>query len=63
VRLIALAGRDAGDDVRAVVDHLLGVEAAFLPGKALDDQTRVVVYEYAHAISGLGLAIFEWARV
>ena len=34
----AFAGRDAGDDLGAVGDHLLGVEGALAAGEALHDQ-------------------------
>ena len=50
----ALAGRDAGDDVRAVLDHLLGVERAGRAGHALDDEPRVVSDEDAHLAHLLG---------
>jgi hypothetical protein len=51
VRLPALSGRDAADDCRSVLDHLLGVERAFGPGKALDDDTGVFINENAHPIA------------
>ena len=47
--LAALARRDAADDLRAVLHHLLRVERAVAPGDALHDQRRVVVDEDAHA--------------
>ncbi len=46
--LAALAGRDAGDDIAAVVDHLLGVEAALVAGDALNEDRRLFVDENAH---------------
>ena len=39
--LAALAGRDAGDDVRAVGAVAQAVEAALAAGQALDDEPRV----------------------
>ena len=47
--LAALAGRHAGHDVGAVVQHLAGVELALAAGDALDDEPRVAVDEDAHA--------------
>ena len=47
--LAALAGRDAGDDVRAVLPGGLGVEPAFAAGDALYDQAGVASDEDAHA--------------
>ena len=44
-----LARRHAGDDVGAVVLHLLGVEAALAAGDALDEESRVRPDEDAHA--------------
>ncbi len=44
----AFAGRDAADDVGAVVDHLLRVESAFAAGETLDDEACFFVYENAH---------------
>ena len=44
----ALAGRHAGDNFRAVLDHLLRVEAAFAAGEALHDQASVLVDQNAH---------------
>ena len=54
VGLPALAGDDAGDDVRAVLDHLLGVEGAFFSGQALHDEPGVLVNEDAHSIADWG---------
>ena len=46
----ALAGRHAGDDLRAPRrDHLAGVELALAAGDALDEQPRVAADEDAHA--------------
>ena len=47
-RLAALPRRDAGDDLRAVLDHLLRVERAVAAGDALHDELRVLVDEDAH---------------
>ena len=47
----ALAGRDAADDLRAVLNHLLRVEAAFASGEALDDDASIFVNENAHVLS------------
>jgi hypothetical protein len=44
----AAARRDAGHDVGAVVQHLLGVEAAGRAGDALDEDARLLVDEDAH---------------
>jgi hypothetical protein len=44
----ALAGRDAADDVGAVIQHLLGVEGALVAGDALDDDRGGLVDEDAH---------------
>ena len=46
--LAALAGGHAGDDLGAVLHHLLGVEAAFAAGEALDDDFRLGVDKDAH---------------
>src|SRR5207247_3282914 len=35
---------------RAVCDHLPGVEGALVPGKALDNDTRLLVEQDAHAV-------------
>ena len=48
VRRAALARRHARDDVGAVAEHLLGVEAALLASDALDDEAGILVYEDAH---------------
>jgi hypothetical protein len=45
----ALAGGDAGDDIGAVGQHLLGVEESFAAGDALHHQAGVFIYEDAHA--------------
>src|SRR5574338_524466 len=47
--LAALARRDAGDDLGAVLQHLLGVERAVAAGDALDEQPGALVDEDAHA--------------
>ena len=44
----ALAGRDAADDLGAVLDHLRRVELALAARDALDDNLGVLVYEDAH---------------
>ena len=49
----ALAGRDAADELRAVVAALLGVERAGL-ADALADDARVLVDEDAHGIASSG---------
>ena len=41
-RLAAAAGRAAGDDLRAVLDAALGLEAALASGDALDEDARVL---------------------
>ena len=41
--LASLAGDGAGDDVRAVLDHLFGVEAALAARDALYHDARLVV--------------------
>ncbi len=43
-------GRDAGDDLRAVLDHLLCVKAARAAGDALHQEPRVLADENAHRI-------------
>src|SRR5437762_8813978 len=45
----ALPRGDAAHDVRAVPDHLPGVEGALVPGKALDNDARLLVEQDAHA--------------
>src|SRR5208283_4774846 len=47
----AFAWRDAADNRGAVGDGLLGVEGAFLAGETLNEQARVFVDEYAHALA------------
>src|SRR5712664_116282 len=44
----AFAGCDAANHVRAVLDHLLGVEGAFAAGEALNEQASIFVYKDAH---------------
>src|SRR3546814_9624326 len=51
MRLPALAGRDAADHLRAVIERGLRMEAAGLPGHALVDDLGVLVDEDAHLIS------------
>src|SRR3546814_11557134 len=51
MRLPALAGRDAADHLRAVIERGLRMEAAGLPGYALGDDLGVLVDEDAHLIS------------
>src|SRR5690625_4908965 len=48
VILTALAGRDATNHLRAVLDGLLGVKAALAAGNALTDDFGVFVNQYAH---------------
>src|SRR5439155_27080722 len=48
-RLAALAGRDPGDDVGAVVAHLSAVEVAFATGDPLDHQPGIGPDQDAHA--------------
>ena len=43
VRRAAFAGRDAADDVRAVVTHLQHVKRAFFAGDSLNDQTCIFI--------------------
>ena len=47
--LAALAGRDAGDDLRAVGAVAQAVEAALAAGEALDDELRVAVDDDRHS--------------
>ncbi len=47
-RFAATAGRDAGDDVRAVLGALFGVESAGFASDALHKQARVLVNEDGH---------------
>ena len=44
----ALAGRDAADDARAVVEHAADVERGGTPGQALHDHTRFATNEDSH---------------
>ena len=53
VHLAALAGRDAGDDLGAVLAHLLGVERPGAAGDALDDELGLLADEDAMATSPL----------
>lgn len=46
--LPAFARRDAGDDIRAVFQHLLRMERSFPSGNSLYDQTCVLINQYAH---------------
>ena len=50
----ALSGRDAGDEVGAVLEHLLGVEGPGAPGDALAEEARSLVDENAHDRSSAG---------
>ena len=43
VRGAALAGRDAADDIRAVITHLQHVKSAFFARDALHDQACVLI--------------------
>ena len=61
--LAAAAGRDAGDDLRAVLDAALGLEAALLAGDALDEDAGVRVDEDAHCWSPGRLASVGWTLV
>ena len=47
-RLAAAAGRAAGDDLRAVLDAALRLEAALAPRDALHEDARVLVDQNAH---------------
>lgn len=49
VRRAAFAGRDAADNVRAVIAHLQGVESSFLAGESLDNQTSVFINQNAQS--------------
>ncbi len=44
----AAPGRDPGNDLRAVLDALFGVEGTLPARQALTDDTRVLVDENAH---------------
>ena len=55
--LPALAGRDAGHDLRAVAHHLLGVERTVATGDALHQQARAPVDQDAHARTSCAFAI------
>ena len=46
--LAALAGRDAGDELRAVGAVAQPVERALAAGEALDDELRVLVDDDRH---------------
>jgi hypothetical protein len=46
--LAALAGRDAGDDLRAVIEREFGVAAAEITGDALDEDLGGGSDENAH---------------
>src|SRR5205823_6398098 len=54
----ALARRDAGDDARAVLDHLLRVKRARRAGHALDDELGVESDEDAHDLPPAALTTF-----
>src|SRR5690606_27809718 len=61
-----LAGRDAPDERRAVVNHLTGVERPFPAGESLDHESCVLVDEYAHEIRirfGFGWCLPRWSGV
>src|SRR5439155_297559 len=45
----ALSRGDASHDIRAVGDHLLGVEGALVAGEALDDDAGLLIEQDAHA--------------
>src|SRR5581483_5551485 len=49
--LAALPRRYAADNVRAVIDGLLGMECAFTPREALKQNFCVFVDQYAHCAS------------
>src|SRR5207249_6941027 len=51
VRGAAFAGRDATDDVRAVLAALFGVEGPLAPGDALNDDARALVCPDGHFLS------------
>src|SRR5262245_15030971 len=59
----SLTRRHTAHDVGAVGDHLLGVEAADVAGKALDDDGILLVNQYTHDIplSG-GFGVFRGLR-
>src|SRR5690606_2645470 len=59
--LATLAGGDTGDNLSAIVDHLLGMECAFAPGDALDGQACIFTYQDAHADSPFAAATAFWA--
>src|SRR4029077_7254012 len=44
----AFAWCDACDDLRAVLQHLLGMKAAFAAGEALDDNARALINKNTH---------------
>ena len=46
--LSALAGGNATDHLGAVLQHLLGMVAAFFTGKSLYDDFRMLVDQNAH---------------
>ncbi len=45
VLLATFARRYTAYDIRAVLDHLLSVKGAFLSGKALNDDLRILIYK------------------
>src|SRR5258706_9844193 len=53
----ALAGRDPGDDARAVLEHLLGVKRAVATRDALHDDPGRLVDEDAHDITSWAFSI------
>ena len=54
-RLAAAAGRDAGDDLRPVLDAATRLEAALAARDALDEHAGVRIDQYAQLVSPLQL--------
>src|SRR5690606_23587833 len=57
----AASRRDAGDDFRAVLEALLGVERALTPRKPLRDDLRLLADEDAHAAPPASATTFDAA--
>ena len=53
MRLTALARRHAAHHLGAVSDGLLGVETCLRAGEALKQDSSVLIYQYAHALTSL----------
>src|SRR5207245_2121312 len=60
MRLAALAGGDAADQLGAVALHVLGMEAADLAGEALDDDACAAVEQDCHFSTSLRLLSSSW---